>query len=191
MHVQQQSLCGGHVFRHLYSTFALMFAFQLVQKNACVTLTCSVLNRCHSDDSSQTFHYLYLMRSLSDVFFFFLFFLSLTDFPSVIEIILSLLCLPSPPQFCGAIVTELDALLPLAAACRESSLLEVRSSFVEACGRAAFAVLDRLQERALEVPTSAPLKNLPALLATCIYVLQRLEHYRGRLKDSNATAAKV
>lgn len=131
------------------------------------------------------------MRSLSDVFFFFLFFLSLTDFPSVIEIILSLLCLPSPPQFCGAIVMELDALLPLAAACRESSLLEVRSSFVEACGRAAFAVLDRLQERALEVPTSAPLKNLPALLATCIYVLQRLEHYRGRLKDSNATAAKV
>ncbi|KAM8760635.1 uncharacterized protein KIAA0825 homolog isoform 2-T2 [Acanthopagrus schlegelii] len=94
-------------------------------------------------------------------------------------------------KFCGAIVTELDALLPLAAACRESSLLEVRSSFVEACGRAAFAVLDRLQERALEVPTSAPLKNLPALLATCIYVLQRLEHYRGRLKDSNATAAKV
>ncbi|XP_036953072.1 uncharacterized protein KIAA0825 homolog isoform X5 [Acanthopagrus latus] len=94
-------------------------------------------------------------------------------------------------KFCGAIVMELDALLPLAAACRESSLLEVRSSFVEACGRAAFAVLDRLQERALEVPTSAPLKNLPALLATCIYVLQRLEHYRGRLKDSNATAAKV
>ncbi|XP_073322833.1 uncharacterized protein KIAA0825 homolog [Pagrus major] len=94
-------------------------------------------------------------------------------------------------KFCGAIVTELDALLPLAAACRESSLLEVRSSFVEACGRAAFAVLDRLQERALEVPTSAPLKNLPALLATCIYVLQRLEHYHGRLKDSNATAAKV
>ncbi|KAM9360075.1 uncharacterized protein KIAA0825 homolog [Symphorus nematophorus] len=93
-------------------------------------------------------------------------------------------------KFCGAIMTEVDALLPLAAACRESSLLEVRSSFVEACGRAAFAMLGRLQDRALEVPSSAPLKNLPALLATCIYVHQRLEHYHGRLKDSN-TAAKI
>lgn len=88
-------------------------------------------------------------------------------------------------------MTELDALLPLAAACRESSLLEVRSSFVEACGRAAFAVLGRLQERALEVPSAAPLRNLPALLATCIYVHQRLEHYHTSLKDSSATAARV
>lgn len=86
---------------------------------------------------------------------------------------------------------ELDALLPLAAACRDSSLLGVRSSFVEACGRAAFAMLGRLQERALEVPSSAPLKNLPALLATCIYVQQRLEDYNARLKDSNVTAAKM
>ncbi len=88
-------------------------------------------------------------------------------------------------------MTELDALLPLAAACRENSLLEVRSSFVEACGRAAFAMLGRLQERALEVPSTAPLKNLPALLATCIFVHQRLEHYHASLKDSNANAAKV
>ncbi|XP_070760941.1 uncharacterized protein KIAA0825 homolog [Enoplosus armatus] len=94
-------------------------------------------------------------------------------------------------KFCGAIMTELDALLPLAAACRDCALLEVRSSFVEACGRAAFAILGRLQDRALEVPSSAPLKNLPALLATCIYVHQRLEHYHARLKDSNSTAAKV
>ncbi|XP_051279687.1 uncharacterized protein KIAA0825 homolog isoform X1 [Dicentrarchus labrax] len=94
-------------------------------------------------------------------------------------------------KFCGAIMTELDALLPLAAACRDSSLLEVRSSFVEACGREAFAMLGRLQERALEVPSSAPLKNLPALLATCIHVHQRMEHYHARLKDSNTTAAKV
>ncbi|XP_063753465.1 uncharacterized protein KIAA0825 homolog isoform X3 [Eleginops maclovinus] len=94
-------------------------------------------------------------------------------------------------KFCGAIMTEMDALLPLAAACRDSSLLEVRSSFVEACSRAVFALLGRLQERALEVPSSAPLRNLPALLATCIYVQQRLEHYHARLKDSTSTAAKV
>ncbi|XP_029367115.1 uncharacterized protein KIAA0825 homolog [Echeneis naucrates] len=94
-------------------------------------------------------------------------------------------------KFCGTVVAELDALLPLAAACRDSSLLEVRSSFVEACGRAAFAMLGRLQERALQVPSSAPLKNLPALLASCIYVHHRLEHYHGRLRDSNTSAAKV
>ncbi|XP_059192899.1 uncharacterized protein KIAA0825 homolog [Centropristis striata] len=94
-------------------------------------------------------------------------------------------------KFCGAIMTELDALLPLAAACRDSSLLEVRSSFVEACSRAVFAMLGRLQERALEVPSSSPLRNLPALLATCIYVHQRLEHYHARLKDSNTSAVKV
>ncbi|XP_069555977.1 uncharacterized protein KIAA0825 homolog [Brachyistius frenatus] len=94
-------------------------------------------------------------------------------------------------KFCGAIMTELNALLPLATACRDSSLLGVRSSFVEACGRAAFAMLGRLQERALEVPSSAPLKNLPALLATCIYVHQRLEHYDARLKDSHTTATKI
>ncbi|XP_065821463.1 uncharacterized protein KIAA0825 homolog [Labrus bergylta] len=94
-------------------------------------------------------------------------------------------------KFCGAILMELDALLPLAVACRDKSLLEVRSSFVEACGRTAFAMLGRLQERALEVPSSAPLKNLPALIATCVYVHQRLEHYHARLKDSHTTAAKV
>ncbi|XP_060927572.1 uncharacterized protein KIAA0825 homolog [Limanda limanda] len=94
-------------------------------------------------------------------------------------------------KFCATIVAELDALLPLAAACRDGSLLEVRSSFVEACGRAAFAVLGRLQERALAVPASAPVKNLPTLLASCIYVHQRLEHYHGRLKDPNTPAAKV
>ncbi|KAM4577001.1 uncharacterized protein KIAA0825 homolog isoform 1-T1 [Odontesthes bonariensis] len=94
-------------------------------------------------------------------------------------------------KFCGVILTEFDALLPLAAACRDSSLLGVRSSFVEACGRAAFAMLGRLQERALEVPCSAPLKNLPAILATCIYIQQRLEHYSARLKDSNTTATKI
>ncbi|XP_067376812.1 uncharacterized protein KIAA0825 homolog isoform X1 [Channa argus] len=94
-------------------------------------------------------------------------------------------------KFCGTILADLDALLPLAAACRDSSLLEVQSSFVEACGRAAFAMLGRLQERALEVPSSAPLKNLPVLLATSVYVRQRLEHYHARLKDSNAYAPKV
>lgn len=48
----------------------------------------------------------------------------------------------------------------------------------------------RLQERALEVPSSAPMKNLPVLLSTCIYVRQQLQQYLDRLKDPR-NAAKV
>lgn len=87
-------------------------------------------------------------------------------------------------------MSELDIFLPLAAACSDSFLLEVRSSFVEACGRAAFAIIARLQKRALEVPTCAPMKNLPALLSTCIYVHQQLQQHFDRLKDPR-NAAKV
>ncbi|XP_034025938.1 uncharacterized protein KIAA0825 homolog isoform X2 [Thalassophryne amazonica] len=94
-------------------------------------------------------------------------------------------------KFCDVIMAELDALLPLAVACRHTSLLEVQSSYVEACGSAVFAILDRVQQRALEIPSSAPLKNLPALLATSIHVYQRLKHYNARLKDSAITSVKV
>lgn len=87
-------------------------------------------------------------------------------------------------------MSELDIFLPLAAACSDSSLLEVRSSFIETCGGAAFAIMARLQERALEVPSSAPMKNLPALLSTCIYLHQQLQQYLERLKDPR-NAAKV
>ncbi|KAK7933136.1 hypothetical protein WMY93_004032 [Mugilogobius chulae] len=94
-------------------------------------------------------------------------------------------------HFCGVIMKELNALLPLAAACRDSSLLEVRIFFVEACKTAVFAMLDRVQERASEVPSSAPLKNLPALLATVIYLHQQLQLYHTKLKDSNTAVSKV
>uniref|UniRef100_A0A3B4AIT1 KIAA0825 n=1 Tax=Periophthalmus magnuspinnatus TaxID=409849 RepID=A0A3B4AIT1_9GOBI len=90
-----------------------------------------------------------------------------------------------------SVIKELNALLPLAAACRDSSLLEVRITFVEACSTAAFAMLDRVQERASEVPSSAPLKNLPALLATVIYLHQQMQHYHIKLKDSNTAVTKV
>ncbi|XP_061673922.1 uncharacterized protein KIAA0825 homolog isoform X2 [Syngnathoides biaculeatus] len=94
-------------------------------------------------------------------------------------------------KFCVPLVEELDGLLPLAAACSDSSLVEVPSSFVEACSQAALAMLGRLEQRALEVPSSLPLRHLPALLATCIYLLQRLEHYHTRLKDSISNLTKV
>ncbi|KAM8866056.1 uncharacterized protein KIAA0825 homolog [Synchiropus picturatus] len=85
-------------------------------------------------------------------------------------------------QFCATILDEVDALLSLAIACKDDCLLEVQSSFLEACGRVAFDILGRLEERALDIPSSAPLKNLASVLATCIYTQQRLEYYHSRLK---------
>ncbi|XP_056150158.1 uncharacterized protein KIAA0825 homolog [Lampris incognitus] len=94
-------------------------------------------------------------------------------------------------EFCGVIMAEVDALLPLALACRDGPLLEVRSNFVDVCAKVTTSMLVRLEERALEVPSTAPFKNLPALLATCIYVQQKLEHYHARLWNSTATGARV
>ncbi|CAL8346834.1 unnamed protein product [Lota lota] len=94
-------------------------------------------------------------------------------------------------KFCAAILAELEALLPLAVACRDGPLTEVRSSFVEACARVTSAALSRVEERALQVPASAPLKNLPALLASCACISQRLAHYHARLSDSGPTMAST
>ncbi|KAJ8414941.1 hypothetical protein AAFF_G00024640 [Aldrovandia affinis] len=87
-------------------------------------------------------------------------------------------------KFCGDIMEELDALFPLVLLCREDSLLDVRASFVEAAGKVTSAVLGRLQERGREGPASAPLKNVPVLLASGVYVQQRLCHYEAQLKGS-------
>ncbi|KAF4804627.1 hypothetical protein TURU_006168 [Turdus rufiventris] len=50
-------------------------------------------------------------------------------------------------EFCSDIMEELDTLLPLALACRDDSLQEIRTNFVEACSKVATAVLARLEEK--------------------------------------------
>ncbi|XP_051539016.1 uncharacterized protein KIAA0825-like [Myxocyprinus asiaticus] len=87
-------------------------------------------------------------------------------------------------KFCADIVEELDAFLPLAVACREDTLLPVRSRYIEVCGRVTSSLLTRLEERAGEVPASAPLKNLPILMATSAYIHQTLKQYESQLRDS-------
>uniref|UniRef100_A0A3P9AA19 KIAA0825 n=1 Tax=Esox lucius TaxID=8010 RepID=A0A3P9AA19_ESOLU len=88
-------------------------------------------------------------------------------------------------KFCGDIIRECNALLPLAEACGDGVLLEVRCSFVEACARVASAMLGRVEERAGQVPSGAPLKNLATLLGTSVYVHQWLCHYHDRLKETS------
>ncbi|KAG9261881.1 hypothetical protein AMEX_G25492 [Astyanax mexicanus] len=90
-------------------------------------------------------------------------------------------------KFCSNVLEELDALLPLAVACKDDALLPVRSCYVEVCGRVISALLTRLEERSGQVPNTAPLKNLPTLLASSLYIQQRLMHYESQLRDGTRT----
>ncbi|XP_056314448.1 uncharacterized protein KIAA0825 homolog [Danio aesculapii] len=86
-------------------------------------------------------------------------------------------------KFCADVVEQLDAFLPLAVAFSEDVLLAVCSSYVEVCGRVTSSLLARLEERAWEVPASAPLKNLPVLMATSVFIHQTLSYYESQLRD--------
>ena len=79
---------------------------------------------------------------------------------------------------------KLDTVLPLALACRDVSLQEIRENLVESCCKVATAVLERLQERSKEVPSRAPLKNLHTVLSSAAYVLQRFTYYDNLMKEA-------
>ncbi|XP_019387928.1 PREDICTED: uncharacterized protein KIAA0825 homolog isoform X5 [Crocodylus porosus] len=85
-------------------------------------------------------------------------------------------------KFCSDIMEELDTLLPLALACRDDSLQEIRANFVEACCKVATAVLARLKERSREVPSKAPLQNLHAVLSTAVYIFQNFLMYDNLMR---------
>ncbi|XP_078221287.1 uncharacterized protein KIAA0825 homolog isoform X9 [Callithrix jacchus] len=86
-------------------------------------------------------------------------------------------------KFCSDITEKLDTMLPLALACRDDSFQEIRANLMEACCKVATAVLQRLQERAKEVPSKAPLKNLHTLLSTAVYVFQYFKQYDNLMKE--------
>ncbi|XP_065512001.1 uncharacterized protein KIAA0825 homolog isoform X2 [Caloenas nicobarica] len=88
-------------------------------------------------------------------------------------------------KFCSDIMEELDTLLPLALACRDDSLEEIRANFVDACSEVAAAVLARLEEKSKDVPSKAPLQDLYAGLSTAIYVFQHLTMYSNLMKETS------
>ncbi|XP_009083053.1 PREDICTED: uncharacterized protein KIAA0825 homolog, partial [Acanthisitta chloris] len=88
-------------------------------------------------------------------------------------------------KFCSDIMEELDTLLPLALACRDDSLQEIRANFVEACSKVATAVLARLEEKSKDVPSKAPLQVLYAALSTAIYVFQHFTMYSNLMKETS------
>ncbi|KAF2985893.1 hypothetical protein EK904_011013, partial [Melospiza melodia maxima] len=87
--------------------------------------------------------------------------------------------------FCSDIMEELDTLLPLALACRDDSLQEIRANFVEACSKVATAVLARLEEKSKDVPLKAPLQDLYAALSTAIYVFQHFTMYSNLMRETS------
>ncbi|KAI1239701.1 hypothetical protein IHE44_0011127, partial [Lamprotornis superbus] len=87
--------------------------------------------------------------------------------------------------FCSDIMEELDTLLPLALACRDDSLQEIRINFVEACNKVATAVLARLEEKSKDVPLKAPLQDLYAALSTAIYVFQHFTMYSNLMRETS------
>ncbi|XP_020648898.3 uncharacterized protein KIAA0825 homolog isoform X1 [Pogona vitticeps] len=88
-------------------------------------------------------------------------------------------------KFCSDIMEELDTLLPLALACRDESLEEIRASFVEACCKVATAILTRLEERSKDIPSRAPLQNLYTILSTAVHVYQHFKMYHNLMKETN------
>ncbi|XP_071437745.1 uncharacterized protein KIAA0825 homolog isoform X2 [Pithys albifrons albifrons] len=90
-------------------------------------------------------------------------------------------------KFCSDIMEELDTLLPLALACRDDSLQEIRANFVEACSKVATAILARLEEKSKDVPSKAPLQDLYAVLSTAIYVFQHFTMYRNLMRETSKT----
>ncbi|KAF1501545.1 hypothetical protein FQV17_0012176, partial [Megadyptes antipodes antipodes] len=88
-------------------------------------------------------------------------------------------------EFCSDIMEELDTLLPLALACRDDSLQEIRANFVEACSKVATAVLARLEEKSKDVPSKAPLQDLYAALSTAIYVFQHFTMYGNLMRETS------
>nr|XP_041567193.1 uncharacterized protein KIAA0825 homolog isoform X2 [Taeniopygia guttata] len=88
-------------------------------------------------------------------------------------------------KFCSDIMEELDTLLPLALACRDDSLQEIRASFVEACSKVATDVLARLEEKSRDVPLKAPLQDLCGALSTAIYVFQHFTMYSNLMRETS------
>ncbi|XP_064357536.1 uncharacterized protein KIAA0825-like [Dromaius novaehollandiae] len=88
-------------------------------------------------------------------------------------------------KFCSDIMEELDTLLPLALACKDDSLQEIRANFVEACSKVATAVLARLEEKSKDVPSKAPLQNLYAALSTAIHVFQHFTMYSNLMRETS------
>eukprot|EP00079_Xenopus_tropicalis_P009449 XP_002933482.2 PREDICTED: uncharacterized protein KIAA0825 homolog isoform X1 [Xenopus tropicalis] len=88
-------------------------------------------------------------------------------------------------KFCFNIIEEFDSILPLALACQDVSLLDVRACFLEAFSKVAALILAKLEEHHKEFPCKASLQSMYATLSTAIYVLHHLNYYSVQMSKKS------
>ncbi|XP_075449285.1 uncharacterized protein KIAA0825 homolog isoform X3 [Ascaphus truei] len=84
-------------------------------------------------------------------------------------------------KVCFDITEEFDSLLSLALACKDNSLQEIRTCFVEAFCKVTTLVLTRLEEWSKQIPSKAPLKNWFTVLSSAIHVLHHFTYYNEQM----------
>ncbi|KAM4707151.1 uncharacterized protein KIAA0825 homolog [Discoglossus pictus] len=94
-------------------------------------------------------------------------------------------------KFCYKLTEEFNALFPLALACRDGSLQEIRACFVEAVSQTAGLVLTKLEEWSNQVPASAPLQNTIVVFSTALHVLHHLTYYNDHMSKKPLFPASV
>ncbi|XP_018120119.1 uncharacterized protein KIAA0825 isoform X2 [Xenopus laevis] len=88
-------------------------------------------------------------------------------------------------KFCFNIIKEFDSILPLALACQDVALLDVRACFLETFSKVAALILAKLEEHHKQFPCKAPLQSMYATLSTAIYVLHHLNYYYDQMSKKS------
>ncbi|KAM4808261.1 uncharacterized protein KIAA0825 homolog [Rhinophrynus dorsalis] len=97
----------------------------------------------------------------------------------------------SVAKFCFDITEEFDSLLPLALACKDNSLQELRLCFEETFSKVAALVLERLEELSKLFPSKVPLQSLLALLSTAVHFLHHFNYYNELMSKKPLFLAAV
>ncbi|XP_075037109.1 uncharacterized protein KIAA0825 homolog isoform X2 [Mixophyes fleayi] len=94
-------------------------------------------------------------------------------------------------KFCFDITEEFDGLFPLALACRDDSLQNIRTCFIEAFSNAVTSVLTRLEEWSSQVPDNAPVQTALVVTSSAIHILHHLAHYNEQMSKRPLFLAAV
>ncbi|XP_063820082.1 uncharacterized protein KIAA0825 homolog [Pseudophryne corroboree] len=94
-------------------------------------------------------------------------------------------------KFCVDMTEEFDGLFPLALACRDDSIQNIRTCFVEAFSKAVTSVLTRLEEWSSQVPEKAPVQTALVVISSAIHILHHLTHYNEKMSKRPLFLAAV
>ncbi|KAG8456375.1 hypothetical protein GDO86_002236, partial [Hymenochirus boettgeri] len=86
-------------------------------------------------------------------------------------------------KFCLNIIEEFDFIFPLALACYDDSLLDIRCCFVETFKKVAVLILSKLEECTKQFPCRVPLKSLHVILSSAVYVVHHFKYYKVKINQ--------